>query len=62
MVAETFSHYKIIDKLGQSGRGEIYLAEDTKIDRRVALTCLPDSLHQDPLTEKGFRRAGKVTR
>ena len=48
MVGETISHFRIIDKLGQGGMGEVYLAEDTKLDRKVALKFLPDSLHQDP--------------
>ena len=37
MIAESFAQYRINKKLGKGGMGEVYLAHDTKLDRKVAI-------------------------
>ena len=46
-IGARFNHYEILSHLGAGGMGEVYLAEDTKLHRRIALKLLPQSLSAD---------------
>ncbi|MCA1628186.1 MAG: serine/threonine protein kinase, partial [Acidobacteria bacterium] len=59
LVDEEISHYKIKKLLGKGGMGEVYLAEDTKLDRRVALKILPREFSQNAVRMRRFVREAK---
>jgi serine/threonine protein kinase/tetratricopeptide (TPR) repeat protein len=55
------SHYRVIEKIGAGGMGEVYLAEDTKLDRKVALKFLPQHLCQNADCRARFTREAQAT-
>jgi tetratricopeptide (TPR) repeat protein len=60
MIGKRVLHYRILKTLGQGGMGEVYLAADEKLDRRVALKTVPRELADDPIRRKRFERESKV--
>ena len=61
MINDVISHYKIIDKIGSGGMGEVFKAEDIKLNRIVALKFLPSSFSDDKVAKERFIHEAQST-
>jgi len=60
MIGKTLGHYRIVEKLGAGGMGEVYRAEDTNLNRHVAIKVLPEAFTKDPERLARFEREAKL--
>jgi len=60
MIGKIISHYRILEKIGKGGMGEVFLAEDIKLERKVALKFLPGQFSADEEEKKRFIHEAKA--
>ena len=61
MIGKTLGHYRLLEKIGQGGMGEVFLADDTSLHRKVTLKFLPAEMQQDAAARKRFIREARAT-
>jgi len=59
MIGQNVGHYTVLQELGRGGMGRVYLAQDTSLDRKVALKFLPEHVEQNPTARLRFLREAK---
>ncbi len=60
MIGSKILHYKIVEKLGEGGMGVVYLAEDTKLERKVAIKFLPQQISSNSEERERFKIEAKA--
>ena len=60
LIGRQLNHYKVLSPLGKGGMGEVYLAEDLKLHRKVALKVLPSEMAADPDRLARFQREARA--
>ena len=60
MIGRTLAHFRILETLGSGGMGDVYLAEDTRLGRRVAVKVLPSGFESDPERIRRFVREAQA--
>ncbi|MBI3862442.1 MAG: protein kinase, partial [Planctomycetia bacterium] len=60
MIGKTVGHYRITSKLGSGGMGEVFLAEDTRLERKAAIKVLPGEMAADPERRQRFLTEAKA--